>query len=73
MKVKDMLGRELNVGDTIAYPRRSGSHLWMTTAQITDIQSYECDWVGKEVPMLKVIKPEGRKTCVYAIERVIRI
>lgn len=73
MKVKDIVGNELKVGDTIAYPGRSGSALWLTTAKITEIQKYICYWSGKYLPKLKVTKPSGRKTTVYAIDRVIRV
>lgn len=36
--LKDIVGKELNPGDMIAYPRRSGSHLSMTTAKILEIK-----------------------------------
>lgn len=73
MKAEDILGRELMVGDTIAYPRRSGSALWMTTGVITAIEEFEEYWTKKKRPMLKVTKPLGRKTHVTAVDRVIRV
>lgn len=73
MKVEDMMGNELKVGDTIAYPGRSGSSLWMTTSVIIAIDEYEDYWTKRKMPLLRVVKPSGKKTQVYSIERVIRI
>ena len=73
MKVEDILGNELKAGDTIAYPRRSGSALWMTTGVIVAIEEFEDWWSKKKFPMLKVMKKSGRKTHVTAVDRVIRI
>ena len=73
MKVEDILGRELKVGDTIAYPRRSGSSMWMTTGVITAIEEFRDRWTKTMHPMLKVMKKSGRKTHVTSVDRVIRV
>lgn len=36
--LKDIAGREVEVGDTIAYPKMSGSNLWMSIAKVVSIK-----------------------------------
>ena len=35
--MKDCFGKELSVGDKVAYPGRSGSMMWMNSGEIVDI------------------------------------
>lgn len=37
MKPVDYLGKEINVGDTIVYPARRGSSLWMRKAVVEGV------------------------------------
>ncbi len=37
MKVKDFLGKTIKVGDTIVYPVRQGSDMWMSKAEVLGI------------------------------------
>jgi len=36
--MKDFLGQQIEVGDSIVYPNRQGSHLWMNFATVTDVR-----------------------------------
>jgi len=35
--MKDCFGKELNIGDSVAYPGRSGSCMWMNSGEIKEI------------------------------------
>jgi hypothetical protein len=34
--IVDFLGREIRVGDTVVYPCRSGSTMWLTNGEVID-------------------------------------
>lgn len=50
--LRDFFGQRFQEGDTIAYPVRQGSCLWIETAVILEI--------GEDI--LKIEKPNGNKT-----------
>jgi hypothetical protein len=35
---RDFIGREITTGCEIAYPRRTGSSMWLTTGQVVGIE-----------------------------------
>ena len=35
--MKDCFDKELNIGDTVAYPVRSGSSMWISSGEIQEI------------------------------------
>ncbi len=37
--MKDFLGQKIKVGDSVVYPNRHGSRLWMNFATVTDVLS----------------------------------
>lgn len=69
MEANDFRGKALNVGDTIAYPGRSGSNLWMNEGEIIAIR-FKIDQWGRSLPTLSVRIPSGRIVDVHCIDRV---
>lgn len=57
--LKDIAGRELNPGDIIAYPVRSGSNLWMTTAKILEIKEKSNCYGTDPIYSIKARKENG--------------
>lgn len=50
MEHRDLVGREINVGDHVAYPTGSGSSKHMCVAQIVDIEEYEYKYWHDDKP-----------------------
>ncbi len=73
MMLKDIIGKEIKIGDTIAYPRISGSCLWMTTAQVVEILSEEAYYGNRRYYKIKARKDNGRIVMVYRVENVVKI
>lgn len=73
--LKDIVGKEIEIGDTIAYPRRSGSCLWMATAKVVEILSEESDtYYGKRTYYrIRARKDSGRIVMVYRVDNVVKI
>ncbi len=81
--MKDLLGREILIGDTVAYPGRYGSHLWVSIAKVIGFGERKEVWSDRKKPILKVQikdssdqwegKNSGRKTFVERIDRVVII
>lgn len=61
--MQDFLGRELKVGDTIAYPMRQGSRMWMQSGTIRSIHP-DC---------VKITRPNGKKTAIRATSRIVLV
>lgn len=59
--MKDFLGQDINVGDTIVYPNRQGSNLWMNQAQVTEVR----------VTGLRVQLPDGQIKPLQRVDRVV--
>lgn len=62
--ITDMFGKVLKIGDTIAYPSRRSSSLWMIVAVIEDIKTKTRRWKSDEYTYLVTRKmpvgPMGR-------------
>ena len=52
--ITDFFGRRFSKGDTIVYPLRKGSSMWLESAEVID--------VGND--KLKILKPNGQKTTI---------
>lgn len=73
--LKDIVGKEIEIGDTIAYPRRSGSSLWMETAKVVDIliEESESFYGNRTYYRIKAKKDSGRIVMVYRVDNVVKI
>lgn len=78
--MRDLLGREIRVGDTVVYPGRYGSHLWVSIAKVIGFGERADTWSDRKKPILKVqIKnssdewEQRRETFVERIDRVVVI
>lgn len=71
----DIVGKEVKIGDTIAYPRRSGSSLWMETAKVVEILSEESDTSTTNITYysIKAQKDSGRFVTIYRVDNVVKI
>ena len=72
--MKDFLNNDINVGDTIVYPGRQGSSLWMNKAKVIGIEmEHRPSWSYHYVPTLLVQRDNGKVYKVYCTERVVVI
>lgn len=58
--MKDFLENEINVGDTIIYPNRHGSKLWMNRAVVQEVREAS----------LRVLRGDGQVKTLTRIDRV---
>jgi hypothetical protein len=71
--MKDFLGNEIQIGDTIVYPGRQGSTMWMNIAEVVGID-YDQQYVHSPIlPVLHVRRDNGKMYDVYRIDRVVVI
>jgi len=68
--VKDFLGNEIEVGDTIVYPGRASSSLWMNKATVLEVIDPGGLKVEVEVSNYKGEVVGVRKSSVSAVHRV---
>jgi len=61
----DVTGRELKIGQRVAYPVRKRSDMWLSTARIESISE------GAGGFTLHARNPEGRALRITALERVV--
>jgi hypothetical protein len=66
--VKDIVGRDIVVGEDIAYPVRRGSNLWMSRMNVTSIET-----LGNNKFKIVGLNPEGRRTSVTSIGNVVSL
>lgn len=59
--MKDFLDQEITVGDTIVYPNRGRSKLWMNRAVVTEVG----------MTRLKVQLPDGTIKPIQRVDRVV--
>jgi hypothetical protein len=59
----DFIGREIKVGDTVIYPVRRGSKMWMQKIKVTQL-------VPGTTPTLGGFNGEGRKITLHNLENV---
>jgi hypothetical protein len=57
----DFLGQIIHAGDTIVYPNRHGSQLWMNRAVVTEA------WDGK----LRIRREDGQHKVIRRVDRVV--
>lgn len=60
--MKDFLGQEIRAGDTVVYPNRHGSRLWMNKAVVTEV---------KADGSLRVLREDGQTKPLTRIDRVV--
>jgi hypothetical protein len=72
--MKDILGREVNVGDIIAYPGRQSSNLWLNVAKILAFEEKSIkvqpipnnsSWHSRHC--------EGKPSRVFVVERIVKL
>jgi hypothetical protein len=61
----DVTGREIKIGQRIAYPVRKRSDMWLSTARVESIAE------GAGGYTLHCRNPEGRSLRITALERVV--
>lgn len=72
--LKDIRGIQINVGDTVAYPVRTGSALWMSYGKVDSIYTDGTDWQDNPVYRVKVQKhPSNKIVTVYCTERIVKL
>ncbi len=77
----DLLGQEINEGDYVVYPGRSGSSLWINISRVVSIERKTTRWGFKveTFDVLKVInakrQPRGKVkiVTVQCLDRVLKL
>ena len=65
----DFLGHEIKAGDTIVYPGRRGSRMWMVKSRVTMVSPPVVP--GKDDGVLRVQHPNGSLRLVTNVQRVV--
>lgn len=67
----DFRGETINIGDTIVYPGRSGSSLWMNEGVVVGFEDYQPYYSSEQtMTALKVKRTDTKKVVtVYCTER----
>lgn len=60
--VVDFLNQPINVGDTVVYPNRQGSSMWMNKAVVTNVNSDGS---------LQVCRSGGSPRRIHCVDRVV--
>ena len=58
---KDYLGQKIEVGQTVVYPGRQGSRMWMNNAQVLELKDHG----------VKVQRPDGGIRTLTCLDRVV--
>ena len=74
----DMLGQKIEEGDYIAYPGRSGSHLWVTISKVIGMEVKTHSWGinATNYDILKVVNASSgtkRISTLECLDRVIKL
>jgi len=67
--MKDFLGRDLEVGQRIVYPGRSGSSLWMNQGCIIGIGDSYLEVLRTQVNWVSQPTGETKKVRIYCYDR----
>lgn len=59
--MKDFLNQDIKIGDTIVYPNRQGSSLWMNKAQVEEVR----------LDSLRVRRSDGSVKTIRRTDRVV--
>ncbi len=59
--MKDFLNQDIKIGDTIVYPNRQGSSLWMNRAQVEEVR----------LDSLRVRRSDGSVKTIRRTDRVV--
>lgn len=62
-EVLDFMGRGIKAGDTLIYPVRRGSSMWMQELRVTQV-------LPGDKPKIAGFNPEGRRITIYNIANV---
>lgn len=60
----DFLGQEIKPGDTVVYPGRQGSRMWMNQAQVLSVDQTDRGWG------VKVQRTDGIRT-LSCVDRIV--
>jgi len=75
--MQDMLGQELRVGDTIAFPGRKGSSCWITVSKIEDFVTKSVYGVDVTKVRARPIKcstdGSGKLATISRTDRIVKI
>lgn len=78
MTFTDFLGKTINVGDTIVYPGRQGSSLWLNKGivrQVVDTEGNGGPYLGLQVERIaqpgRPWEKDGTMVTITALERVV--
>lgn len=75
---KDIVGKLVTNGDTIAYPCRRGASMWMEVADVVDITdhikpvSYPGDKPERCISLL-VKKSDGKQVRITSVDRIVKV
>lgn len=62
--VLDYFGRAIKAGDTVVYPVRQGSSMWLARMLVTQV-------IGGTSPKISGTNNEGRRVSVHKIKNVV--
>ena len=68
---KDFLGKPIETGDTIVYPGRQGSGMWLNKATVISIPKPKTTPSGRVEYKIKVLRTDGRYTHITELKRVV--
>lgn len=68
---KDFLGKPIAGGDTIVYPGRHASSLWMNKATVLSVSAPKVKPNGAITYTLSVLRSDGRKAQIKNIQNVV--
>jgi hypothetical protein len=61
--ILDFMGREIVAGNTVIYPVRRGSDMWMQRINVTKV-------TDGSSPSLSGVNPEGRRITIHNLKNV---
>ena len=67
---KDFLGNVIEQGDTIVYPGRQGSSMWLNKAEVLSVSWAESTGPGVKYT-LSIVRSDGRRAQITKLNRVV--
>lgn len=67
--MKDFLGQDINSGDTVVYPGRQGSNMWMNSATVLDLLDNSIRVQRTKDGAVRVLNRLDRVVVVHQIKR----
>lgn len=69
--LKDITGREIEIGDTIAYPQMSGSNQWMCVGKVVSIK--QARQYGPISYLIEVQKDTGHIETICRHDTIVKL